>query len=107
MLLVRGVPRAPPRRRRRCRRSAELGEDLVRQVPHALVDVVRRLRGSVNLLRWNEVDGLPFQRPTDEAVIRFQRVLKQNNINAIIRKSRGRDIAAACGQLKHESKHSA
>ena len=74
---------------------------------HALVDVVRRLRGSVNLLRWNEVEGLPYQRPTDEAVIRFQRVLKQNNINAIIRKSRGRDIAAACGQLKHESKHSA
>lgn len=74
---------------------------------HALVDVVRRLRGSVNLLRWNEVEGLPFQRPTDDAVIRFQSVLKQNNINAIIRKSRGRDIAAACGQLKHESKHSA
>ena len=73
----------------------------------ALVDVVRRLRGSVNLLRWNEVEGLPFQRPTDDAVIRFQSVLKQNNINAIIRKSRGRDIAAACGQLKHESKHSA
>ena len=73
----------------------------------ALVDVVRRLRGSVNLLRWNEVEGLPYQRPTDEAVIHFQRVLKQNNINAIIRKSRGRDIAAACGQLKHESKHSA
>ena len=39
MLLVRGVPRAPVRRRRRCRRSAELGEDLVRQVPHVLVDV--------------------------------------------------------------------
>ncbi len=73
---------------------------------HALVDVVRRLRGSVNLLRWNEVEGLPFQRPSDEAVIRFQSVLKQNNINTIIRKSRGRDIAAACGQLKHESKHS-
>ena len=72
----------------------------------ALVDVVRRLRGSVNLLRWNEVEDLPFQRPSDEAVIRFQGVLRQNGVNAIIRKSRGRDIAAACGQLKHESKAS-
>ena len=72
----------------------------------ALVNVVRRLRGSVNLLRWNEVEELPYHRPTDEAVIRFQSILKQSNINAIIRKSRGRDIAAACGQLKLESNRS-
>jgi 23S rRNA (adenine2503-C2)-methyltransferase len=68
-----------------------------------LAHVARTLRANVNLIRYNEVDGLPFQRPGDEDVIDFQGILRQANVNTHIRASRGRDIKAACGQLRHES----
>lgn len=61
------------------------------------------LRGNVNLIRYNEVAGLPFVRPADADVRRFQQVLRERGVNAHIRASRGRDIAAACGQLRHEA----
>ncbi len=75
------------------------------RVEHAeeLASLARRLRANVNLIRYNEVDGLPFQRPTSEDVHRFQEVLRERKVNAHIRASRGRDIAAACGQLRHQS----
>ncbi|MCE9590325.1 MAG: 23S rRNA (adenine(2503)-C(2))-methyltransferase RlmN [Planctomycetes bacterium] len=62
----------------------------------------KRLRANVNLIRYNEVNGLPFGRPETDDVLEFQRILKQAGINTHIRASRGRDIAAACGQLRHE-----
>lgn len=61
-----------------------------------------RLRCNVNLIRYNEVAGLPFQRPSSDDVHRFQAELRRRGVNAHIRASRGRDIAAACGQLRHE-----
>ncbi|MEX2218413.1 MAG: 23S rRNA (adenine(2503)-C(2))-methyltransferase RlmN [Phycisphaerales bacterium] len=67
-----------------------------------LTQVARTLRANVNLIRYNEVQGLEFQRPRDEDVREFQRLLRERHINAHIRRSRGRDIAAACGQLRHE-----
>jgi 23S rRNA (adenine2503-C2)-methyltransferase len=54
----------------------------------------------VNLIRYNEVESLPYKRPTSEDVVRFQEVLREAGVNAHVRKSRGRDIDAACGQLK-------
>jgi len=60
------------------------------------------LRANVNLIRYNEVSGLPFARPSSDDVHEFQRVLRSRGVNAHIRASRGRDIAAACGQLRHE-----
>lgn len=68
-----------------------------------LADVARTLRANVNLIRYNEVAGLPFKRPGTEDVRRFQEVLRTRRINTHIRASRGRDIAAACGQLRHEA----
>jgi 23S rRNA (adenine2503-C2)-methyltransferase len=68
-----------------------------------LAQVARTLRANVNLIRYNEVTGLPFGRPQGEDVRRFQDVLRARHINTHIRASRGRDIAAACGQLRHES----
>ncbi len=68
-----------------------------------LAHVARTLRANVNLIRYNEVEGLPFQRPGDEDVIDFQGILREANVNTHIRASRGRDIKAACGQLRHES----
>ncbi len=67
-----------------------------------LARVARQLRANINLIRYNEVDGLPFKRPRTEDVQEFQRLLRARNVNAHIRRSRGRDIAAACGQLRHE-----
>jgi 23S rRNA (adenine2503-C2)-methyltransferase len=79
---------------------------LLRQVndrpEHArqLAEVARRLRSNVNLIRYNEVKGLPFARPATNDVWQFQQVLHNAGINTHIRASRGRDIAAACGQLR-------
>jgi 23S rRNA (adenine2503-C2)-methyltransferase len=67
-----------------------------------LAGVARRLRAHVNLIRYNEVKGMPFDRPGTPDVHLFQRVLRNAGVNVHIRASRGRDIAAACGQLRHE-----
>ena len=68
-----------------------------------LAEVASTLRANVNLIRYNEVEGMPFERPATGDVRRFQEILTQRGVNAHIRASRGRDIAAACGQLRHES----
>ncbi len=74
-----------------------------------LVQVVRRMhdeaggRANVNLIRYNEVGGVPFERPRSEDVVQFQEILRSGGVNVHIRASRGRDIAAACGQLRHET----
>lgn len=70
---------------------------------HELAKVAKRLRSNVNLIRYNEVSGLPFNRPVSDDVHVFQRILREAGVNAHIRASRGRDIAAACGQLRHEA----
>lgn len=67
-----------------------------------LARIAKRLRSNVNIIRYNEVKGMPFQRPSTESVRRFQEILRGARVNAHIRASRGRDIAAACGQLRHE-----
>jgi len=67
-----------------------------------LADLARGMRASVNLIRYNEVDATPYRRPRAEDVHAFQRVLVGAGVRAPIRASRGRDIAAACGQLAYE-----
>ncbi len=68
-----------------------------------LASIAKTLRANVNLIRYNEVVGMPFERPRDANVLEFQKILKDAQINVHIRASRGRDIKAACGQLRHES----
>ncbi len=65
-----------------------------------LAAIVRRLRCNVNLLRYNPVPGVPYFRPSAETAYRFQAELRQRDVNAHIRTSRGKDIDAACGQLR-------
>lgn len=67
-----------------------------------LATVAKTLRANVNLIRYNEVAGMPFMRPEDDGVREFQQILRDAGVNTHIRASRGRDIAAACGQLRHE-----
>ncbi len=69
-----------------------------------LATICKTVRANVNLLRYNEVETLPFQRPKSDSVMQFQEILRRAGVNAHVRKSRGRDIAAACGQLRrHEN----
>jgi 23S rRNA (adenine2503-C2)-methyltransferase len=65
-----------------------------------LARLCRTLRANVNLIRYNEVQGLPYERPKAQDVVRFQDILRAAGVNAHVRKSRGRDIDAACGQLR-------
>ncbi|OFW09598.1 MAG: 23S rRNA (adenine(2503)-C(2))-methyltransferase [Acidobacteria bacterium RIFCSPLOWO2_02_FULL_67_36] len=68
-----------------------------------LVRLLHGIKGKVNLLPLNEAAGIPFERPTDERVNQFARILADHGVTVSVRKSRGRDIRAACGQLITES----
>ncbi|MGQ9499541.1 MAG: 23S rRNA (adenine(2503)-C(2))-methyltransferase RlmN [Dissulfurimicrobium sp.] len=66
------------------------------------IGLTRLLRGipaKINLIPFNQNPGLPFKAPSGQDVLAFQKVLTSAGYTAIIRKSRGQDIAAACGQL--------
>ena len=65
-----------------------------------LVKQLRGMRAKVNLIPLNEAEELNYRRPSDAAVERFQRILTEHHIDAFVRKQRGDDISAACGQLK-------
>ena len=65
------------------------------------VDLIRGLQAKVNLIALNPGPELPFSTPSDERVLTFQNILMRAGIPAFIRRPRGRDIYAACGQLKH------
>jgi len=71
-----------------------------------LAKIARRLRCSVNLLRYNPVPGLPYGRPSSETAYAFQRELRKCGVNAHLRTSRGQDIEAACGQLRRRAANS-
>lgn len=64
-----------------------------------LVRLLAGIRGKVNLLPLNEAPGIPFRRPDDAHVNSFARILSERGVRVSVRKSRGRDIRAACGQL--------
>lgn len=65
----------------------------------ALADYVRGIPCKINLIIFNPVDGLPFNRPNDTAIETFKEYLLPRTPAVTIRKSKGVDIAAACGQL--------
>jgi 23S rRNA (adenine2503-C2)-methyltransferase len=64
-----------------------------------LVRLLSPLKAKVNLLPLNEAPGIPFRRPSDERVNAFAAILANKGVIVSVRKSRGRDIRAACGQL--------
>ena len=65
-----------------------------------LAELVRGVRAKVNLIAWNPGPGVDFQTPAADRVFKFQEILVAAGIPAFIRRPRGRDIYAACGQLK-------
>jgi 23S rRNA (adenine2503-C2)-methyltransferase len=64
-----------------------------------LVKLLRGMRCKVNLIPFNQFPGSRFRRPPDRDVLRFQVTLRQAGLDVFIRKSRGRDVLGACGQL--------
>lgn len=66
---------------------------------HRLVQLLRGMRCKVNLIPFNEFPSSPFHRPSEQAILRFQSILRHADLDVFIRKSRGRDVLGACGQL--------
>ena len=64
-----------------------------------LVKLLHGMRAKVNLLPLNEAPGIPYKRPSDARVNAFAKILADRGVTVSVRKSRGRDIRAACGQL--------
>jgi len=64
-----------------------------------LVTLLAGIKAKVNLIPLNPAPGIPYERPSDERVDRFAQMLADRHITVSVRKSRGRDIRAACGQL--------
>ena len=64
-----------------------------------LAKLLRPIKSKINLIPFNSHEGCPFQRPDEDAIVRFQNILIDRNYTVIIRRSKGQDISAACGQL--------
>jgi 23S rRNA (adenine2503-C2)-methyltransferase len=68
-----------------------------------LVKIYRQVPADlVNIIEYNPIDEFKFSKPTEEAIDNFMRYLKQHKVNARLRRSRGKDIDAACGQLANK-----
>ncbi len=65
-----------------------------------LANLLKGSRCKVNLIPFNPWDGSDFERPSEDRILAFQNILRDNGILTFIRKSRGSDILAACGQLR-------
>jgi len=64
-----------------------------------LAKLLAGVKSKVNLIPLNAAPGIAFERPSDAAIDRFARILSERGLTVSVRKSRGRDIRAACGQL--------
>jgi len=64
-----------------------------------LARLLAGVKSKVNLIPLNAAPGIAFERPSDAAIDRFARTLSERGLTVSVRKSRGRDIRAACGQL--------
>lgn len=65
-----------------------------------LLKILRGIPSKVNLIPLNEAPEIPFKKPSEEKIKRFQEILLEGGLTAIVRTSKGREISAACGQLQ-------
>jgi len=65
-----------------------------------LADLLSGKRAFVNVIRYNEVEGLPYKRPSSHKAAGFVRSLEARGVKARVRRSQGRSVHAACGQLR-------
>ncbi|HLX68334.1 MAG TPA: 23S rRNA (adenine(2503)-C(2))-methyltransferase RlmN, partial [Verrucomicrobiae bacterium] len=77
---------------------AGVNDGLDQVVP--LAKLARKLNAKVNLIPYNKVEDLPWERPTETAQEAFLAALEKQKITATLRREKGHDIDAACGQLR-------
>lgn len=71
---------------------------------HLLARYARRLSAKVNLIPYNTVEGLEWSRPSRHRQEKFFSILRDHGVAATLRREKGHDIAAACGQLRLQAK---
>jgi len=69
-----------------------------------LAKIARRLSAKINLIPYNTVEGLEWSRPSRARQEKFQSILREHSVVATLRREKGHDIAAACGQLRLQAK---
>jgi len=70
-----------------------------------LIRLIQGIPSKINLLAYNENPFVDFKRPNEERVLKFQNILLKHHLTSTYRRSRGRDVAAACGQLRIEAEN--
>ena len=71
-----------------------------------LIKIYRQVPADlVNIIEYNPIDFAKFEKPSEEKVMAFMNYLERNRVNARLRRSRGKDIDAACGQLANKDNH--
>lgn len=105
--LIAACRRFPSSRRRRITFEYVLLAGINDSVGDAtrLAKLLAGMRAKVNVIPLNEAAGIPYRRPSDRQIDRFAASLAARGVTVMVRKSRGRDIRAACGQLIVEGSH--
>jgi 23S rRNA (adenine2503-C2)-methyltransferase len=70
---------------------------------HRLAKLLRPIKSKINLIPFNSYENCQYQRPDEDSILRFQKILIDKNYTVMIRQSKGQDINAACGQLAAKS----
>jgi 23S rRNA (adenine2503-C2)-methyltransferase len=65
-----------------------------------LARLAQKLHAKINLIPYNKVEDLPWERPTEEAQERFYEAVRSQGVTVTLRREKGHDIDAACGQLR-------
>jgi 23S rRNA (adenine2503-C2)-methyltransferase len=89
----------PPRRRITIEYTLIGGENDSPEQAKKLGHLLRKLAVKINLIPMNPVDSSPLRPPADDRVLAFQKILCDAGYSCFIRRRRGSDVAAACGQL--------
>jgi 23S rRNA (adenine2503-C2)-methyltransferase len=71
---------------------------------HLLAKHARRVKAKVNLIPYNAVQGLPWSRPAQNRQEKFLSILRDHGVQATLRREKGHEINAACGQLRLQTK---
>jgi 23S rRNA (adenine2503-C2)-methyltransferase len=103
--VVDAVRRLPAARRKRVMFEYVVIKGLTDSIEDAarLAAHLKGIGAKVNLIPLNPAPEIPFERPAEEDVLRFQDVLLGSGVNTFIRRNRGNDISAACGQLRRKA----
>jgi len=70
------------------------------EAAQSLAKLLRGVRAKINLIPFNPHEGAKFKPPEEERILTFQDILLRSHYTAVIRRSKGADISAACGQLR-------